>query len=127
MSAQLYHTELGLPEQLLRPITGRTVSLEYTHHAKRAALDDRFAGALKMPTSFTIDRDSIFEVEVTGSKVTKLCVRLTKGFTAEAKQPVDLILVLCAPERGVAIVRTLWFNERNDSHKTLDASKYCLP
>lgn len=124
MSAKLYHTELGLPEQAIAGLVGRTVSLEYSQHAQRAALEDRFAGALKLPTSLVIDRADIFEVEVTDTKATKVCVRLTKGFTAHAHRPVDLILVLNAPERGVALVRTLWFNSRADAHKTLDRSKY---
>lgn len=123
MSARLYHTEIGLPEDLLVWFLGRTFELFYSTHARQAVLDDRFAIARKMPKQLQVRREDVFEVEVTDGEISKFAVRLSSGF--EASRPdVDLILVVAPYPGQMLFVRTLWFNEHDDQHKTLDRSKY---
>lgn len=131
MSAKLYHTEVGLPEDLLKPLLGRAYKLSYSRHAINEMLSDRYGAPKKMPTKVWLERAEVFETEITDGWVSKICIRVGKyvgvvdgdyQFIA-ARATLDLILVL-VPDRGGLFVKTLWFNDSTDKHATLDRSKY---
>ena len=123
MKDGLYHTEIGLPEAPLARWVGKTFKLRYSHHAMQAAFSDRYGRVTKAPRELLLRREDIFEVELWRDCVVKIVVRLGSGF--EASRPgLDLVLALSEISPGVLHVRTLWFNEQTDAHKTLDRSKY---
>lgn len=122
----LYHADIGLPWALLPSALSTAKDLEYGPHARSAAISDRCGRLTAAPLRRALHPSEIFEVEVEQGEVVKVCARLSDGFQAEAYAPVDLILVLTPSRRnaGSWFVKTLWFNFRNDKHKTLDRSKY---
>lgn len=130
----LYHIDIGIPWGRMHGFLNRSFGLEYGPHARQAALDDRYGQLTSVPLDLHVKSCEVFEVEVEQGEVVKFCVRLQDGFTVktpnrhrmEISMLRDLILV-CTPSRRdpkYLFVRTLWLNERRDSHRTLDPSKY---
>ena len=123
----LYHSDIYLPAEILTPWLGLRWRILYGTHAARAALDDRYGRLRALPTDLQIEPWMVFEAEVEDGELIKVCVRIGEGFTVEGSEgPVDLSLVLSSSRtaNGSLFVRTLWLNQRNDKHHTLDASKY---
>ena len=113
---KLYHREVFFPKGKLDAIQGRTLKLKYSLHALQAAVSDRY-GIVQIPKSIVFDEAGVFELELTGLHVTKFVVRLPYSATH------DLALVII-PDGTDFFVKTVWLNDRNDSHRTLDRSKY---
>lgn len=111
---KLYHYTLGFPKGFSSNVG--TVQLTFTGHALHAALTDRY-GRIVLPKSIDTREALCIEALIEGGQVGKLVYR-----TAYSKN-YDLILV-CIPKRGGFTVATVWLNDRQDSHQTLDASKY---
>lgn len=63
-------------------------------------------------------KGDIFEIGVTGNTVTKMAVRFPYN------DKLDIVLVI-SPSDG--FVRTVWANEKGDTHKTLNLYKYADP
>lgn len=114
----LYHKEKGYPDNLVLPRGfSPVIQLRYGSHARLEAMQDRY-GDIQLPRSIDIRTGDIFEIGVTGNTVTKMGVR----FHYDDK--LDLILII-SPADG--FVRTVWANEKTDTHKTLNLSKYADP
>ena len=58
-----------------------------------------------------MDTCEVIEVEHNGNKCTKVVVR-------EVGTEINRVFVLI-PERGLAIVKTVWYNVASDNHQTL--------
>jgi hypothetical protein len=111
--AQLFHKDIGIPTGVSGPPAG--LRLTYSSHAKRAALDDRLTRVpATLPAIFTV-----IEVEVVNKRPTKWVVRIP----AAPNEQRDLILVV-QPD---GFVRTIWTNDKNDTHKTLKRWLYTPP
>lgn len=120
----LYHREIGFPKNwidlLPNSFTPTHVKLSYGSHARQEALVDRY-GEIKLPDSISFSRESgikIIEMEVASGVVTKLVVR------APYDEDKDIIIVF-QPQDG--FVRTVWFNQKTDTHSTLNKAKYNIP
>jgi hypothetical protein len=114
----LYHKEKGFPDDLTLPRGfNPQMRLRYGGHARQESLADRY-GNIKLPDAIDIRKGDIFEVGVVGNMVTKMAVR----FPYDEKH--DIVLVI-QPADG--FVRTVWANEKSDTHKTLNLSKYADP
>lgn len=113
----LYHTDLGLPAGFRLP--NRAVELSYTHHAREAATDDRY-GDIPLVPVLNLAHVRTIEVGMEGERVAKVVVR------AELDDDFDIVFVLI-PCRGPWRVKTVWLNEANDTHKTLNRSRYTIP
>ena len=111
----LYHTDLGLPKGFALPDT--RVPLMWTEHAKKARTSDRY-GVIPMVETLPLASFSVIEVAMTGKRVEKVVVR--GSFTKD----LDAVFVLIPGE--VWKVKTVWINKKNDTHKTLDRSKYVV-
>jgi hypothetical protein len=110
--AQLFHKDIGIPATLAGPRPG--LRLNYSNHAKRAALDDGLKSVpASLPAQFTV-----IEVESLRGQPLKWVVRMERENTTR-----DLVLVV-QPD---GFVRTVWTNERNDAHKTLKRHLYTPP
>lgn len=108
----LYHYKIGLPKLRLRGV----LKLKYSAHAKRAACNDRY-GYIQLPTAIDVANELLIEVEVLNNAVAKLVFRL------QYSNQYDLCIVV-NPD---GLVRTVWLNSKNDTHKTLDTKKYFKP
>lgn len=112
----LYHAELGFPMGFVSP-TAR-VRLSYTSHALRACKDDRYAQ--EIPVFETLPLSQFDTVEVETDSVGHIVKFVVRGHWTKT---LDLVFVLI-PGEFLWTVKTVWINERNDSHKTLDRSRY---
>jgi len=110
----LYHVDIGLPEGFALP--ARIVNLYWTRHATNARYTDRYGNIPELPV-LDLSACNVIEVGLEGKRVRKVVVR-TPFDTFN-----DLVLVLI-PDAGAWTVKTVWFNECNDTHKTLDRSRY---
>lgn len=112
----LYHAEIGLPRGFVKP-TGR-VPLRWTRHADAARRNDRY-GDIRRFGSATLDRLTVIEVGIEAGNVAKIL------FRGKYTEKLDVCMVLIPGREWT--VKTVWINERNDVHKTLDRSKYVTP
>lgn len=108
----LYHTDIFIPTDLKLP--KGTIFLNYSRHAKRAAISDRY-GHIPLPDAINLSDYKVIEVEVIEDEVTKV---LYRGQLDEER---DLCIVLIPSS---SFVKTVWVNLRSDTHRTLDTSKY---
>lgn len=118
----LYHKDLGLPDIQLPE---RPVLLAYSGHARRAAKNDRYGGDLTrwLPHRLTLGCTTVVEAgfnDRTG-RLNHLLVRYNLPGT-----DLDLVLALC-PGRKAWTVKTVWANESDDDHITLDPRRYTHP
>ena len=109
----LFHADIGFPKVSLW--TG-TLTLRYGAHALRAAQTDRY-GTLTLPSTLDTTTAQVIEIEVIDGQVVKTLYRVTFDDT------LDMCLAVTADQ----FVKTVWFNERNDTHQTLDARQYGKP
>lgn len=106
----IFNRALGLPPGIER-FTG-TWKLEYTLHAKRASLSDRY-GQITLPQTLRLVNSQIVEVEMVSGRAVKAVVRIPHTDTH------DLVLVVCDPMDGYLLVKTVWLNDKADEHATL--------
>jgi len=111
--AQLFHKDIGLPPQAIPPDRG--LRLNYGSHAKQAARDD---GLTRLPAALPATFQ-VIEVEMLHGAPTKWVVRMAHP----DEQYRDLVLVV----QRDGFVRTVWTNDKNDSHKTLKRNIYTHP
>lgn len=115
----LFHSELGFPSTF-RPPTG-VRPLQYSHHAKQAATDDRY-GNIELPSNLNLDEMKLIEVGVENGSVSKF---LYRGKMDDTR---DICIVVIPKPRGEKwFVKTVWINENNDKHRSLDVTKYLVP
>lgn len=107
----LYHADLGIPQHINLEFA---CYLNYTLHAREAAKSDRY-GPINLPTVFDTRNATLIEVGVENGSVVKAMYR------QHYDNRHDLCLVINLKANKVV---TVWLNEKNDNHKTLDASKY---
>lgn len=111
----LYHADIRLPDGFRLP--SRQVELEWSKHALRAARDDRY-GLIDPYPVLDLSYCRTIEVEMDGRKVTKLVLR------AKWDNDHDIVYVVIPNARNPWFVKTVWMNHRDDTHRTLDRSKY---
>lgn len=78
---------------------------------------DRY-GIVHPPKTLDTDTAQVIEIECCGTETTKVVYRIPYTDTK------DMVLVIIPASSRV---KTVWVNVRNDTHRTLDASKYCRP
>lgn len=95
--------------------------LTYSKHAKLQSKSDRY-GEIKLPVVLDVSKAQIVEIDYCPihNIVTKFVLR--KRYT----NLLDLCFVTIPTEfESSYFVKTVWINERTDTHKTLDSKKYC--
>ena len=110
----LYHKLIGFPVTLLLDtVYHRLVS--YTQHAINEAKKDRY-GDIVLLKVIKFKREDIIEVETSDNiNADKVLIRIPYN----EKYDICLAILL-----KVSLVKTLWLNDKKDSHKTLDKNKY---
>lgn len=116
--SKLYHRDIFLPAKAVDIATGVYV-LMLTNHAMSACRNDRY-GDIVPPKHLQVNKGNIIELEVNdyGNPIKVVC-----------RLPYDNrndICIVAAMERNCLSVRckTLWLNRKDDTHRTLDRSKY---
>ena len=110
----LYHKEIGFPPKMkFRKVEGLTPSA----HALRERDSDRY-GKFDIPSEFDPATWDVIEVEVNNGALNKIVARKPID---EAR---DVVIVFLPLTR---LIKTVWVNEKNDLHKTLDKSAYSKP
>lgn len=113
----LYHADIRLPDNFSR-LPDSEVELKWTHHAINASNTDRY-GHIPRYNKILLSGCDVIEVGMEEGKVVHLLLRANFG------QGDRDILFALAPIAGKPwTVKTVWFNKRNDRHKTLNKSRY---
>ena len=113
MQTKTYHSQIGFPSNFRRPVGSFRLSL--TRHATQRCADWN----VEAPTHVNFRYAQIFEIDMVGDKVSKIVCRV----------PYDGQYDLCMAigMRGGPTVITLWLNDLNDKHNTLNLSRYDRP
>lgn len=110
MKNGLYHKDIFLPKIRLQD---KPLKVYYSLHAIDAAKNDRY-GKIILPDTINFCSGTIIEVELKNDKVVKILLRVNYS------QKYDLCIVIGSQFR----VRTVWLNDKNDNHHTLNRAKY---
>lgn len=117
MATRLYHKDVHAPAVLFR--SPGFVRLRYSTHAQCAARDDRYGDLRRHLTALKdFDLGEIIEVELDQSA--QICKRVVRFQITET-----LSLVMAVS--GDGLVKTVWGNQVEDVHATLDRRKYVQP
>ena len=110
----LFHKNIGFPKKMkFKTVEGLIPSA----HALREASSDRY-GAFEIPNSFDPETWTVIEVEVVNGALHKIVARKA----IDDKR--DVVMAFLVRDK---VIKTLWCNEKNDLHKTLDKSAYAKP
>ena len=107
----LYHKDIILPPLKLMDAY---LELNYTLHAIKSAENDRYE-EINLPSAINFAMVEVIEIEILDDDVEKMIVR------QKYSKEYDLILVIMPRYMKV---KTVWLNEVEDTHKTLNQSKY---
>lgn len=110
----LYHKDVYMPK-FDRP--DRWFHVNYTRHAQEACLTDRY-GEIEPFEFINLAQGEIVEIEIENRKIIKLVIRF------EYDDELDIVMVIVPQTLNV---KTVWLNERNDNHNTLNESRYIKP
>ena len=115
----VYHKDIGFPDDLVMPRGfSPVITLDYGGHARFEAMSDKY-GKLNLPHRVDVRTDGdIIEV----GAIDNVCCKLVFRMSYDAKK--DIVLVIKVP---TGFVKTVWANEKNDQHRTLDRSRYGNP
>lgn len=112
---KVYHKDLFLPEMHLKTVIGRKMLLNYSDHAQRACVSDRY-GIVRPVQNILLTTANLIELYVNDwNKVFKVLARTPQ------EDSLDSCLVI---NLGESLVITTWLCKREDIHLTLDKSKY---
>jgi hypothetical protein len=110
----LYHKEIGFPKKMKFK---KVENLHPSAHALREANLDRY-GRIEIPNEFDPTTWDVIEIEVENGALNKVVARKSLDETR------DVVIVFLPLTR---LIKTVWVNEKNDLHKTLDKSAYSKP
>jgi hypothetical protein len=111
-----YNKAIGFPDSIFIP--KYKIHLFYSNHATDKI--NQF-GMCKYPIDIQLTIENIVELDtVDGKKIDNVVVRLPYNNTE------GIVLSLMLFKR-TAVVKTIWLNNINDTHQTLDKSKYDIP
>lgn len=111
MKNGLYHKDIYMPKLNVKD---KDIELAYTYHAICASETDKYEKIL-LPSKINVSMGEMIEIEVNTNKVIKLVVSMPYN------SKYNLFLVILP---DCSRVKTVWLNEINDKHMTLDRSKY---
>jgi len=118
----LFHFEFGIPDDIIRKLPNYAFAVEYTDHARRAALDDRFGVIEKLPGGIDPNNPKTQVIEVQVDKRTERIIKVV--YRVPYSKQRDLVLAVAFPEGRV---KTVWSNLVDDTHKTVKEKNYDLP
>lgn len=117
---KLYHCEKGFPKGIETQFrTGKFLFFDkdFTNHAKKAAKEDKY-GEIVLPKAQDFTNLLPFEITVENGQIIKSCYRVPYN------ESYDLSMSISRPNNEII---TVWLNDKNDTHNTLDLSNYDEP
>lgn len=129
MTEKLYHKDLGFPPKIQKlldvatdPSNDYVMRLKYTRHAASQQYRHvkKINGVVQLPDRVLYKDCEPVEVRTKDGKIIKVLYRTPYD------KNTDLILVV-AHDLRVNLVVTLWLNDKDDHHDTLDKSRYTIP
>ena len=110
----LFHKDIGFPAKMKFK---KVEDLHPSAHALRERDSDRY-GKFEIPNEFDPATWDVVEVEVVNGALNKVV----------ARKPIDkkrdVVMVFLPQSR---LIKTVWVNTNDDTHKTLDRSAYEKP
>lgn len=116
MDELLYHHTLGFPKDFVAP--NKVVRVNYSSHAKREAVKDRY-GILQLPKYVDLGLLEVIEVGMRNSAVSKIVFRGSLDETRDY----CIVLIPNVPNQPW-FAKTCWINLKSDKHKTLNMRRY---
>ena len=119
----LFHYELGFPvpeEKLPKGVR----KLIYTNHAMEEALADKY-GTMDVPQSMDLSKMKLIEMGIENNRINKYVYR--GPYDKDSSLDVIVVAIPETDPNKPWRVKTVWFNEATDTHRTLDRSKYLDP
>lgn len=117
---KLYHRDLGFPITFKYPSI--EAELEWGKHALEQAMADRYGIIDTIGKLHTDDYIPIeIEYDTDRSVVVKMVLRSKQAYHGSNA------CIVVMPRKLSWFVKTVWYNRVDDTHKTLDASKYSIP
>ena len=110
----IYHKEIGFPRGYTKPVGKKPTLL--SRHAKDRSAEKGFV----IPENVEMNDFDVIEIEMFAGKVTKMVIR-------GEYDNYDDICIVVVPKGNAFFVKTAWLNAWDDTHKTLDVSKYGRP
>lgn len=107
----LWHRDIRLPHGFKAP-SGQPL-LTYSKHAQEQCR----AKGVRMFKAITLARFDVIEVETLNGRVVKYVLR--GAYDAD-----NDIVVVAMPTGGAYFIKTCWLNDKDDTHNTLDRSRY---
>jgi len=107
-----YHRDIYLPEQVNN--MHFVCALRYTFHALRAAKSDK-RGIINLPQVFDSSKATPVDATIQNGRVWRILYRM------DYDKDKDLCLVI-EPHNRTAV--TVWLNDKDDNHPTLDTTRY---
>lgn len=112
----LFHRDIGFPRNVQWPCG--LYDLQYGHHAITEARRDRYGDVSKLlPKELNTQAAQVIEAEIEGRRAVKIVYRI------RLDEKRDLCLAISTNSRQW-FVRTIWINEKTDTHQSLNCSKY---
>ncbi len=116
---KLYHKLIFVPEFVAEVLDrmaaeNAVFELQYSSHALKAAGQDIYEEII-LPTRLYTARAEWFEVEVEDHRITKVV------YITDYCEEFNLIIVILVDS---GIVKTVWLNEKSDTHVTLRRANY---
>lgn len=113
----IYHKTLGFP-RTLRLEENYSLNVVLSSHAQQACFSDRY-GNIKVNANVSFGRKDIVEVESSNNKIpTKFLVRIKYNDNHDINIAIQL---------DNNTIKTVWLNEKNDKHTTLNRNNYDKP
>lgn len=113
----------GLPAGAAEVFAHPVANLAYGPHSLAESREDRY-GVADLPGSIEILAEDVVEVQVLNGRPIKAVVRFPYD------DALDLVLVLVNVSLANTVnlfVKTCWFNQASDKHKTLRLAPYSKP
>lgn len=112
----LFHYQLGFPEKA--KLRFGVLTLSWTKHALNECSADRY-GIIHPPQTLDTNTAQVIEAEITYENRRLFTEKVV--YRIPYTETKDMVIVVI-PSSGR--VKTVWINVRNDTHTTLDESKY---
>ena len=110
----IYHKEIGFPRAYIKPVGKKPTLL--SRHAKDRSAEKGFV----IPETVDMNDFDVIEIEWFAGAIAKLVIR------GEYDNYDDIVMAV-VPKGNAFFVKTAWLNAWDDTHKTLDVSKYGRP
>ena len=116
----IFHKDVCFPRWLQGSIPTGAKKLFFTHHAREQLFEKN---SVNLPNEMVVKMTAfdIIEVTTAGHTITKMVAR-SKGVYADES---NLCLAMIpGNEKGTWVVKTAWLNHKDDTHRTLDISRF---